>query len=220
MRIETCRSIRDVAKAMLGAAAALLIMSVPVGPSAAQDISEAVAQAAGIPQVNAFLPDKYAVAETEALPIDGVWMISTIGKRIRIERGRAYAVDSWLHFFTLKVQPDMVVLRNFQRTSAGHYAADDLPLLGPAQFRLTPDGNLSATVQGVLGPAFYVLVKREVDDDAALQAELAAMVGGGAPTPLPPPADTEPSPPADRDPLADCKNLDVDPATGDIICMD
>ena len=111
------------------AAGALLILMLST-PAWSQDMTQALAEAAGIPQIPAFLPDKYSVTRSEALPIDGVWMISTIRKKIRIEQGRAYALDPWLHLFVLKVQPDMVVMQNFRRTDAGRYAADDLPLMG------------------------------------------------------------------------------------------
>ncbi len=214
MRIDSFQPIALASRAVLLAAA----IALPVVPAAAQDVGEAIAQVAGIPQVNAFLPNKSAVAQSEALPIDGVWTISTIGKRIRIERGRAYAIDSWLHLFTLRVQPDMVVLQNFRRTAAGRYTADDLPLLGPATFQLTPDGNLNASVQGALGPASYVLIKREIDDEDALQNELSGGEQDAEDEPSPPAA---PAPaPGEADPLADCENLDVDPETDAVVCKD
>lgn len=194
-------------------------------PVTAQNIPGAL----GVPQMNALLPDKYNVPETEALPIDGVWMISTIGKRIRIERGRAYAVDPWLHMFVLKVQPDMVVLRNFQRTGAGQYAADDLPLLGRATFALQTDGNMRANVQGAMGPVAYTLIRREPDDPVALDEEIAALTGQAPPPIFTPPPVTAPPPVATPDPapapggdgsLANCRNLGIDPKTGNIACFD
>ena len=199
--------------------AACSLLAIGLGtPAAAQDIAESLAEAAGVPQIDAFLPDKFAVEPTEALPIDGVWTINTIGKKIRIEEGRAYAVDSWLHMFILKVQPDMVVMQNFQRTAPGQYKADDLPLLGPATFSLQPDGNLAVSVQGSLGPVGYKLIKREVDDEFALQDEIAAMRGEAPPDRGDPIYDDEPG--GDDDPLAECENLGVDPATDDVICLD
>ena len=145
--------------------------------TAAQDMSEVIAEAAGVPQIPAFLPDKYSVARTQALPIDGVWMISTIRKKIRIEQGRAYAVDPWLHLLVLKVQPDMVVMQNFRRTGAGQYGADDLPLLGPADMRLNAEGNLDVTVQGKFGPVRYALIRLEPQFPEALTAEVTAATG-------------------------------------------
>ena len=158
-------------------------------PAAAQNVVDIIggaAGAAGVPQIPAFLPDKYSVPETEPLPIDGVWMISTIGKRIRIESGRAFAIDPWLHLFVLKVQPDMVVMQNFRRTgTAGQFTADDLPLQGVATFQLQPNGNLKASVQSMFGPVPYELIRKEPAFPDALGAEIAAMTGG---TYAPPPA--------------------------------
>ncbi|MDA0663683.1 MAG: hypothetical protein O3B08_12745 [Proteobacteria bacterium] len=164
-----------------GALLALTILAGPSVPAPAQnlvDIIGGAAGSAGVPQIPAFLPDKYSVPETEPLPIDGVWMISTIGKRIRIENGRAYAVDPWLHLFILQVKPDMVVLQNFRRSgSAGQFMADDLPLQGPASFQLKPDGNIKVTVQGAFGPVGYDLIRREPAFPDALGTEIAAMTG-------------------------------------------
>jgi hypothetical protein len=133
--------------------------------------------------MNAFLPDRSAVPQSGPLPIDGVWTISTISKRIRIDRGRAYAVDPWVHLFVLKVQPGMVVLRKFRRVGPGKYGAEDLPLQGPASMQLQPDGNISVTVQGAFGPAYYSLIQTEIDDPVALDAELATLGSGRAVSP-------------------------------------
>ncbi|MCP5368362.1 MAG: hypothetical protein H6907_09865 [Hyphomicrobiales bacterium] len=214
--------------------AALLLAAAALGAA----LGVALAPAPASAQVPAFLPMKDAVEPGPVLPTDGVWTISTIGKRIRIEAGRAYAVDPWLHLFVLQVQPDMVVLRNFRQAGPGTFTADDLPLLGPATFRLTSDGRLNATVQGSLGPVGYVLIPQQVDDQAALDAEVAALNGGGGggggtpppsdgepPRDAPPPADAPPAddrdpPAAGRGDLATCKNLGIDPKTGDVVCMD
>ena len=153
-----------------------LLMAGPQ-PAVAQDMSDFIAEAAGVPQIPAFLPDKYSVTRTQALPIDGVWMISTIKKKIRIEQGRAYAVDPWLHLLVLKVQPDMVVLQNFRRTGPGQYGADDLPLLGPATMRLNAQGNMDVTVQGKFGPVRYALIRLEPQFPEALTAEVTAATG-------------------------------------------
>jgi hypothetical protein len=200
---------------VLSAATAAAIFSIV--PASAQDLVESLTEAAGVPQIPAFLPDKYSVEETAALPIDGVWMISSIRKKIRIERGRAYAVDSWLHMFVLKVQPDMVVLQNFQRDKAGVFTADDLPLLGQATFRLRPDGNMDVAVNGAFGPVSYKLIKRETDDNYAFDSELAAMNGEPEPINPEPQMHDEDN---DSDPLAECENLGVDPITDDVVCVD
>ncbi len=168
-----------------------------------------------VAQMPAMLPLKDTVPETETLPIDGVWTISTIGKKIRIERGRSFAIDSWLHLFVLQVQPDMVVSTNYERMGPGQYTAQDLPLAGPASLELKPDGNLSVSVRSAFGPVAFDLIQEEVDDPAALDAEIALMRGEDVPsTPSEPPAAENPGS------LANCKKLGVDPATGDIVCKD
>lgn len=206
-------------KDLTSLAAGVCAACIAIFPAAnAQDLSEAISEAAGIPQMDAFLPDKYSVEETDALPIDGVWMISTNRKKIRIEGGRAYAVDSWLHLFTLKVQPDMVVVKDMQRTGPGTYTGYDLPLMGESTLTLNDDGNLTVSVAGMLGPAKFALIRREVADEATFQTERDVMAGRIThPAPPPPAAD---NPPADGDPLADCANLDIDAASGEVICAD
>lgn len=176
----------------------MLILALLTGPALAQDMTEFIADAAGVPQIPAFLPDRYSVARGEALPIDGVWMISSIRKKIRIEQGRAYAVDPWLHLFVLKVQPDMVVMQNFRRTDAGRYAADDLPLMGPAELTVNAKGNLDVTVQGMMGPVRYALVRLEPQYPDALTAEVQAATGAQlairTPAPAPSPVSAAPLP--------------------------
>jgi hypothetical protein len=226
----------------------LILMMLAASPALAQDMTQALAEAAGVPQIPAFLPDKYSVSRSEALPIDGVWMISTIRKKIRIEQGRAYAVDPWLHLFVLKVQPDMVVLQNFRRTDAGSYAADDLPLMGPAEMTLNAKGNLDVVVQGMMGPVRYGLVRLEPQYPDALSAEIQAATGAPVamprtappPSPVavaplpgmppsgtpatPPPVYVQPAvePPPSTRPVAgtpaDCTPIGVDQDTGQTIC--
>ncbi len=119
----------------------------------------------GIPQIPAFLPLSHTVAPaSQAMPLDGVWNITSINKRIRIDRGRAYAVDSWLHLFVLQVQPNMVVIKDIVKTGAGEYSGNDLPLLGVSTFKASASGNLDVTVQAPLGPIRYVLAPVELED--------------------------------------------------------
>jgi len=148
---------------------------------------EAALDAAGVPKVGAFLPNQYDVARTEPLPIDGVWRVNAINKKIRIEQGRAYAIDPWRHLFVLQISPGMVVLQDFQRTGAGVYTAQDLPLLGPATLTLNREGHLDVSVQGKLGPARYQLIRLDAQYPDALSHELNAMAGGAAPSSFAPP---------------------------------
>ncbi len=151
-----------------------LVLVTQAMPAAAQDLSETIAEAAGIPNIPAFLPDRYTVPKTRAMPIDGVYMISTIRKKVRIESGRVFAMDGWLHMFVLKVQPDMVVMQNFRRVKPGQYKADDLPLLGTADLNLTRNGDLSVNVQSKFGPVRYNLIKLEEQYPDVFRKEMRA----------------------------------------------
>jgi len=113
--------------------------------------------------IPAFLPMANSIPVTGASEIDGEWRINTIGKRIRIEQGRAYAVDDWLHLGVLHVQPNMVVIRNITPDGMGGYTGEDLPLMGKWQATLASDGALNVTVAGALGPVSYRLLPVAVD---------------------------------------------------------
>ncbi len=125
-----------------------------------------------VPQIPAFLPSMVDVPATEPAAIDGEWVISTIKKRIRIEGGRAYAVDSWLHLFVLKIEPLMVVIQDIERTGPGTYTGKDLPLLGEWKAQLLPNGQLKVDVAGAFGPVTYKLVPVRIDDREAFAMDL------------------------------------------------
>ena len=108
--------------------------------------------------IPAMLPDKSQVPAGEPLAIDGEWMISTLNKRIRIEGRRAYALDTWLHALVLRVQPNMVVMRNIEPLADGTYTGDDLPLLGKVTLLPLANGEIEATVATGLGPVKYNLI--------------------------------------------------------------
>lgn len=202
-----------------------------------------------IPQIPAFLPSMTDVPATEKLPIDGEWVVDTIRKRIRIEGGRAYAVDSWLHLFVLKVEPLMVVIQDIKRAGPGQYTGQDLPLMGAWTAQIQPNGSLKVTVAGALGPASYNLVPVKVDNQQVFDLEKSGQYTPGVPVQQPvyqpqqpvyqtqqpvyqpqqpvqqppvyqpqlPVAQPAPQPGSD---LANCQTLDVDPATGNVVCMD
>lgn len=181
---------------------------------ATYNAGEMAMQASGVPSIPAFLPRQTDVPRTASQPIDGVWTVSTLGKNIRIEGGRAYAVDGWLHAFVLQVQPGHVVMTDVTRAGPGQYTAQDLPLMGKATLTLQADGSLQARVASAI-PATYALLPAALDDPSAMQNELAA-VGGRAPAA--PPAPSAPS--RGADPLATCADLGTDPDTDEIICLD
>ncbi len=107
--------------------------------------------------IPAMLPSKDDVPATAQSAIDGDWMISTLNKRIRIEGGRAYALDTWLHALILTIKPGMVVVRDIESVGEGIFEGDDLPLLGRARMQQLDNGNLDVTVTTAFGPVSYQL---------------------------------------------------------------
>jgi len=183
-----------------------------------------------IPEIPAFLPMASAVPMTEASPIDGTWTITSIGKRIRIEGGRAYAVDPWLHMFVLKIQPGMVVIRNIRSADGRTYTGEDLPLMGAFTGTLSPQGSLDVSVAGALGPVRYSLSPVELDNRSWYQqimaggspvappATLPAPPPGAAPI-GPPPVPVEPRP-VDPQPVAAAPPPDDEQAGGGVTCKE
>lgn len=177
---------------------------------------QAHAQVPQIPEIPAFLPTMMDVPATQKSPIDGEWVISSIRKRIKIDAGRAYALDPWLHLFVLKIEPLMVVIKNIQRTAPGRYVGEDLPLVGTFNATLMPNGYLAVNVAGMLGPVNYNLIPVRLDNPQALESEKALATGAvQQPVQEPQPANNQ-----SENNLANCQNLDVDPATGNVICKD
>lgn len=124
-----------------------------------------------IPQIPAFLPSMVDVPATASSPIDGEWIISAIRKRIRIEGGRAYAVDSWIHLFVLRIEPMMVVIKDISRTGTGQYIGSDLPLMGAWSAQLLPNGTLKVAVAGAFGSVKYNLIPVRLDDQEMFNRE-------------------------------------------------
>lgn len=118
----------------------------------------ALAQPA-LAQIPAFLPDKESVAVGEASEIDGDWRVSTIGKIIRIEGARAYALEGWTHAFVLAVKPGMVTIRNIQKTGENEYVGDDLPMMGKVTLRVVSPDRIEASVPGLFGATRYALIR-------------------------------------------------------------
>ena len=118
--------------------------------------------------LGAALPNRYAVDLADKLPIDGIWRISTNDKRLRIERGRAFAVDGWNHALLFKVKPDQVTMTNMREVQPGRYQGRDILLNGDAQLTLREDGDLDVKVSLFPFPAKFVLYREGLDDPAAL----------------------------------------------------
>ncbi|MEO0425708.1 MAG: hypothetical protein AAF184_25485, partial [Pseudomonadota bacterium] len=103
------------------------------------------------------LPYESSAVRSDVLGIDGDWRIREIGKRIRVDRGIAYALDPWVHAVLWRVNPGMVVMQNIELTTDGRYEADDLPLQGRSTMTLQADGTIRVLVAGAFGPVNLVL---------------------------------------------------------------
>lgn len=168
---------------------------------AAGTMGDAFAAAAGIPQMEAFLPYETQVPPTEPLAIDGDYKISTLGKTIRIDRGRAYALDPWTHALTLKIRPNMVVQKDIRQTGANTYTGEDLPLLGTATMTALPDGRIDVKVASIPKYAYMLI----------------PVSGFQTPSADYTPVDDPYTPENDT---GDCETLGIDPDTDEVVCLD
>ena len=142
----------------------------------------------------AALPDHSEVAPGQATAIDGEWKISTIGKRIRIERGRAWAVDGWVHFFSSEIRPGMVVIRDLRRSAAGRFRGKDLPLSGDFRGRIEGD-----FIDVSVGAVRYRLLPVKLADRRWFERErLAALTAQRPIAELPRPVPRKPRKPSAR----------------------
>lgn len=127
-----------------------------------------------VPQIPAFLPMFDSIAPTPPQPLDGTWLITSIRKKIRIEGGRAYAVDGWVHMMVLKVEPGMVVIKDIAPTAPGKYTGNDLPLLGTWDARVEADRSIAVTVKTAMMPISYKLVPMQLDNPQWYAQEMQA----------------------------------------------
>lgn len=156
-------------KVLLAAAAVTMVVTPAIAPVEAAHA-----------QVPAMLPNKDAVPATEAMPIDGDWRVNTIGKIIRIEGGRAYAVEGWTHAFVFRVQPDMVTIRNISQTGDNEYVGDDLPMMGKVTMKVVSPDRIEASVPGLFGPVRYTLTRVAASQyEAPSNPPMFAVVGPG-----------------------------------------
>jgi hypothetical protein len=125
------------------------------------------AQTMTVPEIGAFLPSVVDVKPSQVLPIDGLWSVSSLDKVVRIDRGRVYAIEGWMHLLLFKIKPGMVVIKGLKEESDGVYAGDDLPLQGPLKATLTGDRILDIKVAGALGEVRYQMIPQQLDDQDA-----------------------------------------------------
>lgn len=187
----------------------------------------------GIPQIDGFLPTMYEVPASAPLPIDGMYTISTIKKKIMIEQGRAYAVDGWNFALFMRIQPNMVTGMNFVQTGQNTYEFDDLPLMGRGSMVVQPNGWIDVKTRGGT-PYDYKLIPASGYGNG-FQPPVEPIREGRPPAPpqaFPPPQTAPPqSPPAQPEPPVtpgtyydnpdpNCGQEAYSPSTGKYTCMD
>ena len=132
--------------------------------------SQGMANTYQMPKVKAFLPMSYNVPPTEAMPLDGVYMITGMDKRIRIEKGRSLAIDSWMVLMVLEVRPNMVITKDIVPTAPGKYTGHNLTFGKEEIFEVTAAGNVEAKVAG----HNFTLIPLRLDNQAWFDQEMLA----------------------------------------------
>ena len=110
------------------------------------------------------LPTANEVKLGKRMRIDGEYRISTLNKRVLIERGRAVVLEGWKHMLFWDVEPGMVVIRNIRHVGNGQFTGRDLPLKADwrAQYN-KGKRSLSVVTTGPAGTQRYELIP--VDSD-------------------------------------------------------
>ena len=113
--------------------------------------SLAIAGAAASPQAFAqipgMLPSVGQVEPSAPLPIDGMYTIRELDKRIMIENGYIYAVDSWNHAFIFKIMPRQIIVRDITPLDHGVFVSNNLTMQGEMTIEQSRDGTLLATMR-------------------------------------------------------------------------
>ncbi len=122
-------------------------------------ISNAYAARADLPTAN-------EVALGAATQWDGEYRISTLNKRILIQRGRAVVLEGWKHLFIWDIVPGMVVVRDIRQVDNSNMVGHDLGLNGEWRARYNPPkGSFNVVVAGPMGDYRYELIPANGADD-------------------------------------------------------
>lgn len=125
----------------------------------------------GLISFKSALPDRYAITGSKTLPIDGVWRLSTNGKRMRFDKGRAFAVDGWNFSLVFRVEPDQVTMRDLRQTVPGKYEGFDILLNAPGKLKVRKDGNLEVEIATWPFPTKFQMIRVAIDHPASLDEE-------------------------------------------------
>ena len=146
----------------------------------------------------ALLPMSTEIPLGNTLPIDGVWIIEALNKKVLIEQGRTIAMEPWIHAFIWEIESGMVVQKDLVRVGNGEFKGYDLPLLGGFEATLLSNGKLKYQVKGALGPVGFLLRPAELADNQWFEQELASI---GSISPPQPPIDVLPDPQPEPSPI-------------------
>lgn len=185
-----------------------------------------------VPKIPAFLPNIAQVPASQPMPIDGTWIITSIGKKVRIDAGRVYAVDGWLHMFVLDIQPGMVVQKNIMPTGPGRYRGEDLPLMGSFTANVQADRSLRYTVSTLMGPMSFTAMPVQLNNakwftqemrKAGLIAQTTTSPGSSSGYQFSSPSDNQPNQEQSHSETtktqAQCEEKVYDPATDSVRCL-
>ncbi len=148
-----------------------LFLLIILGVVTSMHLSSASAARANLPTANEVVPGK-------ASPLDGEYRVSSINKRVLLDRGRAIVLEGWKQFFIWDVEPGMVVIRDIQHTGNGKFTGRDLPLNGDWKATYNKSNRrLSAVVNGPYGETRYELIPVDAADqpDDVIEPEPVAL---------------------------------------------
>ena len=115
-----------------------------------------------IPSANAAranLPTANEVKPGKKMRIDGEYRISTLNKRVLVDRGRVIALEGWKHMLFWDIDPGMVVIRDVKHTGNGRFKGRDLPLDADWQAQHNKaNRSLSVVATGPMGTTRYDLI--------------------------------------------------------------
>ena len=131
-------------KRILVALLAALGLSLPGTAAAAQDN-----------RPRAALTNYEQAAQSEPTPIDGLWRLREINKKVIIENGLVIALEEWVHLFIWVVEPGMVTSSRLRQTDRQKLVAYDELLMREMEWTLREDGTVLASGgNGLLDPKF------------------------------------------------------------------
>ena len=144
---------------------------------------------------DALLPMVDTVPPGQALAIDGVWTVASLGKRVRVEKGRIVVVDPWRHLFVLKVRAGMVVVKDIRDQGQGIYGGYDLMAVGSWRATKNASGNLDVELGGLV-PSRFQMLPVQLDNPGLYQQVPVATASNPYATPNNAQPATSPAPPS------------------------